>query len=346
MNIADGRARLQVHVLQGARHAVALDGILLGGGIRHLGVDGDHHFRRGAPTDLRLEFPGLDLDHGVEGRAGIAVQLFPVVDSAVPELAGRRQRPALEVGQRGVVDGDDAGAGAGLDGHVAQRHAAFHRQRPHGRAGELDGVARAAGGADPADDGEDDVLGGHAVAEGALDLDQHRFRLALHQALGGQRVFDLGGADAERQRAKGAVRGGVRIAADDGHARQGGALLGTHHVHHALTFVAHGVFGDAEFGAVAVQGFDLQPGDGIGDAPIAVLGRHVVVGGGQVRAGAPGLAAAQSQALERLGRGDFMQQLTVDVDQRRAIRLGADHMGVPEFVVKGFAGHKRGSRLG
>ena len=39
---------------------------------------------------------------------------------------------------------------------------------------------------------------------------------------------------------------------------------------------------------------------------------------------------------------DFMQQLTVDVEQGRAVFLGVDHVGVPQFVVKslchGYAG--------
>ena len=43
--------------------------------------------------------------------------------------------------------------------------------------------------------------------------------LRLQQALRGQHVADLGGADAEGQCAEGAVRAGVAVAADDGLAR-------------------------------------------------------------------------------------------------------------------------------
>ena len=42
------------------------------------------------------------------------------------------------------------------------------------------------------------------------------------------------GADAERDRAERAVRGGVRVAAGDGHAGLGEALLGSDDVHDAL----------------------------------------------------------------------------------------------------------------
>ena len=55
----------------------------------------------------------------------------------------------------------------------------------------------------------------------------------LDQRLGGEHVLDLRGADAEGQRAERAVRRGVAVAAHDGHARQGQALLGADHVHDA-----------------------------------------------------------------------------------------------------------------
>ena len=64
-------------------------------------------------------------------------------------------------------------------------------------------------------------FGGDAVAERALVADPHAARLGLVQRLGGQDVLDLARADAERERAERAVRGGVGVAADDRHARAG-----------------------------------------------------------------------------------------------------------------------------
>ena len=58
--------------------------------------------------------------------------------------------------------------------------------------------------------------------------------LLLDHALGGEHVLDLARADAERERAEGAVGGGVRVAADDRHAGLGDAELGADHVHDAL----------------------------------------------------------------------------------------------------------------
>lgn len=73
---------------------------------------------------------------------------------------------------------------------------------------------------------EDDVLGGHAVAERAVDLDAHVERTRLEERLRREDVLDLGRANAERERTERAVRARVTVAADDGRAREGEALLG------------------------------------------------------------------------------------------------------------------------
>ena len=58
------------------------------------------------------------------------------------------------------------------------------------------------------------------------------------QRLGREDVLDLAGADAERQGAEGAVRGGVRVAADHRHAGLGQPQLRADDVHDALLDVA------------------------------------------------------------------------------------------------------------
>ena len=74
-----------------------------------------------------------------------------------PRGAGR-EAAALEVGEGGVVGRDHSGAGTGLDAHVADGHAALHGEGADGGAGVLDDVAGGPGGADVADDVQDDVL--------------------------------------------------------------------------------------------------------------------------------------------------------------------------------------------
>ena len=85
--------------------------------------------------------------------------------------------------------------------------------------------------------GERHVLRRDARGELALDRDRHRLGPHLGQRLGGQHVLDLARADAEGERAEGAVGGRVAVAADDRHARLGPALLGPDDVDDALVGV-------------------------------------------------------------------------------------------------------------
>ena len=105
-------------------------------------------------------------------------------------------------------------------------------------------------------------------------------------------MLDLGGADAERQRAERTVGRGMRVAADHGHAGKRGALLRTDNMHDTLTRVVHAELGDAEVTAIRVQGLDLQARHRVGDTPGAVGGRYVVVSGRKVGVHAPELGAA------------------------------------------------------
>ena len=68
----------------------------------------------------------------------------------------------------------------------------------------------------------------------AFDVDAEGFGLVLRQGLRGHDVLDFAGADAEGERAEGSVGGGVRVAADDGHAGLGEAELGADDVDDAL----------------------------------------------------------------------------------------------------------------
>ena len=148
-------------------------------------------------------------------------------------------------------------------------------------------------------------------------------------------MLDLAGADAERQRAEGAVRAGVRVAADHRHARQRGALLRADHVHDALARVAEREIGrSAELGDVGVQRSTCRRETGSAMPCVPVGGRRVVVGGGDDRLDAPRLASGQLQALEGLRAGHFVHQVAVDIEQRRAVGFLVHDVGVPELVVK------------
>ncbi len=177
-----------------------------------------------------------------------------------------------------------------------------------------------------------------AGPERAFDAHQHVLGLLLQHRLRGQHVLDLGGADAEGQRAERTVRAGVRIAAHHRHPGQRRALLRADHVDDALALVEEReVRGGAALADVRVERDDLLTRDRVVDAIeplVPVGGRRVVVGGRDDRRHPPRLASGQSQTFERLRTRDFVHQVTVDVQHRRAIRLGVHDVFVPQLVVQ------------
>jgi hypothetical protein len=84
-------------------------------------------------------------------------------------------------------------------------------------------------------------------------------------------VLDLGGADAEGERAERAVRRGVAVAADDGHPRLGEPELRPDDVDDPLAAGAGGVDRHAELGAVPRERVELRLRERIG--------RRAAVGG-------------------------------------------------------------------
>ena len=103
----------------------------------------------------------------------------------------------------------------------------------------------------------------------------------------------------------------------------------------ALALVAEWKIG---FGAgradVGVERLDLKAGNGIVDPAIPMLRRRVVIGRGDDRIGAPGLAPRELETLVRLRARDFVHEVAIDIEKRGAVRLGADDMAFPQLVVE------------
>ncbi len=276
-------------------------------------------------------------------RAAVAAQGFPARDAFLKRRAARDERPAFEIGEGGVVGRDHAGAGAAFDAHVADGHARFHGKRADGFAGVFDDVVGAAGDADLADEGENQILGGNAGGALAAEDDLHGLRARLQQALRGQHVLDFAGADAEGQRAEGAVRGGVAIAADDGQAGLRDAELGTDDVDDALVAAGHVKERDAVPGAILRQRFDLQARVLVHNREMAILGGDGMVHHREGEIGAAHLAAGGFQAGKGLRGGDFVNQVAVNVDEGRLAGGLAHHVRVPNFFVHGLGRHKKQS---
>ena len=329
-DVLDRRQRPQVHVVQRLldRAAIVFGPARDGSGTRP--ETGDDHARVGAPRHVRLELAGIDARRTCRrsrlDRCCSSRQASSARSQSAP--CGAWGRPSRYCEGR-VVGRDHAGPRAAFDAHVAHRHAAFHRQAADGAAGVLDDVSDRAADADAADDAQDDVLGGDAQRQLAVDAHLHRFRLALRHGLGGQHVLDLAGADAEGQRAERAMRAGVTVAAHDGHARLGQAQLGPDDVHDALQRAEAILEADAELLAVALERVELLLGDGVGHRLVERPRGRVVVHRGDGQVWPAHRAAGQAQAVERLGRRHLVDEVQIDVQQRRLARRLRGRRGRP-----------------
>ena len=206
------------------------------------------------------------------------------------------------------------------------------------RAAVLDHVALAAAGAGLGDDGEDDVLRGDAVGQLAVDRHRHRLR-AVHAAGSGWRARARPGWCRCRTRARRTRRGCEVCESPQTIVMPGWVMpeLRADDVHDALLGVAHRVERDAELGAVAAQRLDLRAADRVGDRLGAdqrqrVVGRHVVVLGGQREVGTAHRAPGEPQPVEGLRAGDLVDEVHVDVEQVGLARGRAHDVAVPELL--------------
>ncbi len=221
--------------------APRLTGVLLLVGVGHAAVDRQHHLRAGAPGDLRARSarrrarpPCRSARRGRNAACASAPRPAPI-----RRPSARSGRP-LHVGDGLVVHRHQPGARAGLDGHVAHRHAAFHAQSADRRAAELDRVAGAAGGADAADDRQHDVLGGDAARQRPSTLTSMFFAFFASSVC----VAITCSTSLVPMPCASAPKAPWvlvwLVAADHGHARQRGALLRPDDVHDALALVQEG----------------------------------------------------------------------------------------------------------
>ena len=242
---------------------------------------------------------------------------------------------ALEVVKRGLIGIDVAAAGAAFDRHVAEGHALLHREGFDRRPGEFIGVAHTAFYAKGADDVQHQIFGKDAGLQRSIHPDAPHLELVHRQALAGQDIAHLAGANAKGNGTKGAVGGSVRITAGHGHARLSQAQLRGHHMHDSLAATAKAIEMDAVLMAVALQGAEHFFGQSIGEGPRLARGWHDVVHRGHR---AFGVADTQPQILQGskgLRTGDLMDQVQANEQLRRPAGQLSHLMQGPDLVVEG-----------
>ena len=342
-HLRDRSARCEVHVVERSPGGLFF---VFGGerlGIGHAAGDRYDLTWVGSPGDLRGDVGGVERERPVVGRVRVGRKLLPSLDGSVEIL--RDILAAAEIVVGGLVRGDQSGTGAGFDRHVTDGHSLFHAQRADGGSGVFDAVAGAAVGGDLADEVEDQVLGGYADGQLAVDPQFQRLGFVLEQCLRGEDVLDFAGADPEGECAQRAVGRGVTVTADDRHARLREAQLRPDDVHNALLGIVEVEQPDAKFATVFAQRVDLLFGNQVDDRQRPIGGRNVVIGRGDGQFGSSHAAASEAEALERLRAGHLVDKLPVDVEDRLPSLVGVDDVIVPDFF-KERAGAVRWARHG
>ena len=269
----------------------------------------------------------------VKMRTRIGRQRLPPFQGALEGFTLRAIRRFRDVIEGGLVRRHHAGAGTTFNGHVADRHAACHVQSADCITSIFNHMPGAARRADLADDGQHNILAGTAKGQIAIHGDAHVLGRLLQQRLRRQHMFHFGRTNAESECPHGAMGRGMAIAAHNRHARQRTAKLRPDHMHNALTVIEQRDVRHAEFNDVLFQGINLQAAFGVHNAgATAVIGRDIMVHHGERRIRAAHLAPRGAQAIKSLRRGHFMGQMKVNIKQRRSIREGFHHMGIPNLV--------------
>ena len=332
LDIGDRLVGLEVHIFERLADGVLLLLFRRGGRIGHAAVDRRHILGAGAPGYVRRDCLGVERDILVVSSAGIGGQRVPIFQRRLPLIVARRHRASLDIGEGGLVGGDQAGPGTTLDGHVAHRHAPFHRQPANRRADIFDDMAGAAGGADGADDGEDHVLGGDARRQIAIDGDTHVLGPLLHQGLRRQHMLDFARADAEGEAAQGAMRRGVAVAAHQRDAGLRRALFRPDDMDDALALIEERDQRHIEIGAVLNERLELHARLLVAEALALADGRDDMVGHGEHGVGAVHGAAIVAHALEAGPARHLVGQMHVDIKERRAVIVFRYDMALPYLV--------------
>ena len=166
---------------------------------------------------------------------------------------------------------------------------------------------------------EDDIFGVDAGAEFAVDVNAADFELGHRHGLGGEEVADLGGADAESDRAEGAVGGGVRVAAGDGRAGLGDALFWADDVDDALFAAGDVEVGDVELFRVPGELGDHGVGERVIEGLLGLVGGDDVVDGGEGALRVGDLEAEVAHHAKCLRRGDLVDEVGADEELGLAV---------------------------
>ena len=152
-------------------------------------------------------------------------------------------------------------------------------------------------------------------------------------------MLHLACAYAEREGSEGPMRGRVGVAADAGGAGEGEALLRANYVDYALALVRHAEVLEPKIRDVLLQLHDLRPTVHLLDEALdaaevlPALSRDIVVDCDKGAVGTADGAGGQLQPLEGLGGRHLVDEVTVDIEEGRAV--GVEDLSVGWWVWTG-----------
>src|SRR5262245_16154006 len=175
----------------------------------------------------------------------------------------------------------------------------------------------------------------YAGSQRAIDRDAHALGFALPQRLGRQHVRNLGGPDAEGQRAQRAVRRGMAVTANHDHAGLAQTLLGPNHVNDALSWVLEPEQRHAHLPRMGFEILDHGAAARLVDrGKVAAKGRYVVVRRGEGPVGTTHLQIALLEHAKGVA-GPVVHQVSIDVQQGSTVWARLDRVRGPNLVEHG-----------
>ena len=155
----------------------------------------------------------------------------------------------------------------------------------------------------------------------------------------GQNLFNFARTDSECEGPEGAMCRSVTVAADYRLSRLRQPELGPDYVDNTVVGMSYPVQRDAVLGAVLFQLFDQSCRQRISGRPRLVSGRHDVVHGRHHPMRSMDSEPAVAQALERLWRRDFVNQVKIYVKDDRGVGFRNHDMRLPDFLKQRFWFH-------
>mmetsp|Transcript_7321 Transcript_7321/g.15145 ORF Transcript_7321/g.15145 Transcript_7321/m.15145 type:complete len:450 (+) Transcript_7321:1617-2966(+) len=343
LDTLDLQVAFQTNIIEGALHG-SLAGII-GGlfGIWNISGDGNDVLWRGSPGDGGSNVLRLDVDNLVVDGILVTAERLPVVDGLVPVVLGGRHGASFEVFKGDLVGGNEPRAGTGLDGHVRDTHAGLHTERTNGGSSEFNDTSGTTGSSNDTANVQNNILGGHGLVQRSLDFNQEILPLHLGKRRSGKDVLDLAGSNSKGQSPKCTVGCRVAVSAHTGSSRQGESLFGSNNMDNSLSLVFHSKVLEAKVLDVLFELKNLGSRVDFGNEGFnvlelfSILRGDVVIDRQQGAIGSTNTAVGQSEALKGLGRCHLVDQVSVDVQESRAIGFG-DGVVLKDLVVKGFAG--------